>query len=332
MYTRRAVLSGHTQKPHAMAVSADGRLLVSTSDDKTVRLWDTTSWSLSRTIDDMDPGTRQPIMIFDVSPGGQFVATGTPDFTTKVYAAQTGERIKRLHPVKRDFYNSAEQIRFSPSGDLLACAKGKTIELFQCGDFSKVGELKGHTSKAHLIDWSLDGQMLISCGGKYIKLWDVASLTEVASLTKHNQTLSALAVAPNGKFFATGGKDSKACLWSLPDARELGEYSGHAKYVFDLAISPDGQTVASWDLDENLHLWHTASCAEIARLPRIWGRSLFLPNASLLIFFGERVETLLINPANGDIVQKIPPSAGVAVAPDGTWFAAFDGNDIAIWS
>ncbi|MDB5345110.1 MAG: hypothetical protein JWP89_3487 [Schlesneria sp.] len=145
-----------------MAASGDSRVLVSTSDDRTIRVWDTAPWSLRYVIDDMDPETRQGILVFDLSADGQFLATGMADFTTKVYSLHTGQRLARLHPEKKTSYNTAEQVRFSPDTQLLACAKGKTIDLFETKQFAKVGELKGHTSKAHLLDWSADGRTLIT--------------------------------------------------------------------------------------------------------------------------------------------------------------------------
>ena len=332
MFARIAKLSGHTGKPHTVVASATGKLLVSTSEDLTLRIWDSETWSIKNVINDMDPDTRQPVSVVDVSACGKYLATGMADFTTKVYATQTGERIKRLHPVKREYFNVAEQIRFSPMGDHLACAKGKTIELFRIGDFSKVGEFKGHTSKAHLIAFSPDGQTLISCGGKYVKLWDMVTLTERTTLTRHTRLLGSLAVSADGQFFVTGGEDNRIFLWTLPAAKEACEYQGHANYVFDLAISPDGKTVASWDMSQTLHLWNVATCSTIARLEGIFGRSVFLPNDNLLIFFGVLAGTWIIDPTNGEVIQRLPPSLDVAVAPDGSWFASFEGNEIAIWS
>ena len=332
MFTRRATLSGHARKPGALAAAPNGEFLVSTSDDPTIRIWDATTWSIRHVIADMDPDTRQEISIFDVSACGKYLATGMADFTTKVYSTQTGERITRLHPVKRDYYNVAEQIRFSPVGDYLACAKGRTIEYFRIGDFAKLGELKGHTSKAHLIAISPDGRTLISCGGKYVKLWDMTTFTERATLTRHGRLLGSLEVAPDGRFFATGGEDKQIFVWSLPDGGELGAYHHHTNFVFDLAISPDGQTIASWDMSQTLHLWNVATGTTIACLEKVWGRSKFLPNDNLLIFCGELAGTLVIDPTNGEILQRLPASGDVAVAPDGSWFASIDGNDIAIWS
>lgn len=331
MLTQIATLKGHTGKPCAMATSADGTVLVSTSADLTVRVWDPETWSIRHVIDDMDAETRQPISVFDVSACGKYLATGMADFTTKVYSLETGERILRLHPVKSSYYNVAEQIRFPLVGDYLACAKGRSIELFHIGDFSRTMEFKGHTSKAHLIAYAPNGKTLISCGGKFVKLWSLETFAERATLTRHSRLLGSLAVAASGQFFVTGGEDNRVFLWTLPDGKEMGEYVGHTNFVFDLAISPDGKTVASWDMSQTLHLWDAATCQTIARLSGISGQSVFLPGDDLLIFFGVVTGTQLINATNGEVIQRIPPSNDVAVAPDGSWFASFDGNDIVVW-
>ena len=332
MYSQCATLAGHSNDIIGLAVSDDSQVLVSTSMDRTVRVWETATWSLRHVIDDMDLETHQGILVFDLSPCGQYLATGMADFTTKVYSLNTGQRLARLHPEKKSSYNTAEQVRFSPDSELLACAKGKTIELFETRTFAKVGELKGHTSKAHLLDWSPDARTLISCGGKYVKLWDIASLTERLELTQHKKLLGSLATDSHGEFFVTGGEDNRIFVWSLPDATMLGEYRDHTNYVFDLAISPDGQTIASWDMDRSLHLWDRATCTNLARLPDVSGHSKFLPTTTHLIFSDPKSGALVIDATNGDIIQKLAPSTSVAVAADGRWFACTEGNDIAIWS
>lgn len=307
-------------------------MLVSTSDDRTIRIWDTTNWSLRHELNDMDQGTRQGIVVFDVSACGQFLATGSADFTTKAYSLETGERLARLHPEKKNFYNSAEQVRFSSESKYLACAKGKKIELFETNSFSKVAELTGHTSKVHLLAWSADNQSLISCGGKYVKLWDVANWTERKELTRHVKLLGSLTAHSLGEFFVTGGEDHQIFVWSLPHATELGEYREHANFVFDLAISPDGRTVASWDMDCRLHLWDRVTCAKIACRSDVWGRSHFLPTTNHLLFSDSRSESLIIEASSGDVVQKLPSSLCAAVAPDGRWYACAVGSEIEIWS
>ena len=332
MYSIVTKLSGHRGNITGLAVSANNDVLVSTSEDRTVRVWDTANWMLRHVLDDMDQGTHQGIMVFDVSACGRFFASGAPDFTTKVYCLKTGARLSRLHPEKKNSYNSAEQIQFSPDSKYLACAKGKTIELFETNAFSKVGELKGHTSKVHLHEWTHDNQSLISCGGKYVKLWEVANLTEKKELARHKKLLGSLALDPQGEFFLTGGEDNRIFVWSLPHAADLGEYSEHNNFVFDMSISPDGRTVASWDMDETLHIWDRVTGTNIARINGLWGRSEFLPGTGHLIFSDSKSDSLVIAPLSGNVTQKLPSSEVVAAAPHGRWFASTVGREIAIWS
>jgi WD40 repeat protein len=331
MFTRHTTLSGHAGTVRTIAAAESGNVLVSAGDDFALCVWDSSTWSNRHIIRDMDPGSRQAIMILDVSACGKYVATGAPDFTTKVYSTETGNRLARLHPSIRDRYNSAEQICFSHTGDYLACAKGRTIDYFCVGTFAKAGELKGHTTKVQLLGFSPNGKTLISGGGRQIKLWDMKTVSEPRTLAKHAKLLGSLAVSPAGEFFATGGEDAQIFLWSLPDGREIGHYDCHTDRVFNLAISPDGLVVASLEMLGHLHLWNARTCKTMARLTVHRGRQAFVPNHSLLVFFGEKAETLILNQTSGEVVQRIPPTQAGAVASDGRWLACADGNDVAIW-
>jgi WD40 repeat protein len=338
MFKRLETLSGHTKSPQELVASPDGSLLVSAGHDMTLRIWDTATWTVKHVINDMDPGTHQSILTLDISPCGKHVVTGVADFTTKVYSTQTGQRILRLHPLKKSFYNAAELIRFSPTGKYVACAKGKTIELFETETFSKVIDLKGHTSKAHLMKFTPDGRTLISCAGKFMKLWDIATFKERIQLTEHAKLLGSLGVAPNGKFFVTGGEDKRVLIWSLPDAKLVGEYKGHTHFVLDVAVSEDGSRIASWDMDKTLHIWDVGTCKTIATHSGVNRRSTFIPGSNIFIFHNDETwpsemkDLLVVDAQDGKVVQRLGLSSGGAVAPDGSWLATTDGLDVAIWS
>jgi WD40 repeat protein len=333
-FVRQSTLKGHTKPLAAVAGAPDGAVLVTAAHDQSLRVWDTTTWTCRHVLKDMDTGTSQPVFVLDVSPGAHFLATGVADFTTKVHSLASGERIARLHPELRNKFNAAEQIRFSPSGEYLACAKGKSVDLFRVGRFEKAAELKRHTSKVHLLAFAPDGKTLITCGGKSIKLWDVACLAERSTITRHDRQLASLAVAENGGFFVTAGEDGAIFLWSLPGGDELGRYEGHDEEVFELAISPLGTVAASRGMSGRLHLWDVRTGAMVAEVETDegGGKLAFTPNGQWLLFFGESPATFVLDSGSGREVQRLSPSPTGFVDPLGRWVALFEGNDLAIWA
>ncbi|MCB5169818.1 hypothetical protein LG634_34085 [Streptomyces bambusae] len=67
--------------------------------------------------------------------------------------------------------------------------------------------------------------------------------------------VSALAVAPRGVWFATGGTDGMVRLWDRSSESCTALLSGHRAPVATLAVSPDGSRLASGSRDGTVRVW-----------------------------------------------------------------------------
>jgi WD40 repeat protein len=74
-------LKGHAQWVRALAVSPDGRVLVSGSEDQTIKLWELTTGRHFRTLTGHSGGVRG----IAFSPDGRRFATASWDRTVKIW-------------------------------------------------------------------------------------------------------------------------------------------------------------------------------------------------------------------------------------------------------
>jgi WD40 repeat protein len=90
---------------------------------------------------------------------------------------------------------------------------------------------------------------------------------EQAVLRGHENTVSALAVSPDGQWLASGSWDRTIRLWALPSGIERAVLLGHQGVVQALAVSPDGQWLASGGTDQTIRLWELWDMSQMLQVP-----------------------------------------------------------------
>jgi WD40 repeat protein len=135
---------------------------------------------------------------------------------------------------------------------------------------------------------------------------DVADPTLKRVLVGHHGRVTAVAMAPNGSWLASGSDDRTVRIWDVATGQQRAVLRGHRGKVKAVAVAPGGSWLASGSDDGTVRIWDVATGQERAVLKR--GRSA---------------------PAMW--------MAAVAVAPDGTWLATGGGDsavriwDVATW-
>lgn len=152
---------------------------------------------------------------------------------------------------------SVNDVKWSPDGQLIACANGdKTAQVLE----ARAGQVRltyrEHTGFVNGLCWSPNQPLIASASGDTtVQIWKISNGERVSTYRGHTQSVWCVAWSPDGTLLASGGRDAVVHVWEALTGRLIATYRGHTKGVWTVAWSPDGQSIASGGEDGRLRVW-----------------------------------------------------------------------------
>jgi len=231
--------------------SQNSPLLLSSSYDKTMKLWDISTGSCLKTFE----GHTNWLFAATWSPDGTCVASASFDHTIKLWNATTGECLQTLLGHGAMVFSVA----WSPDGTQLASGSAdQTIKLWDVVTGACLHTLHGHQHVVTMVAWHPDGTQLASSSfDRTIKLWNPMTGICLQTLQGHLEIVWSVAWSPDGTTVASSAEDSTVRLWNITTGQCFRILNGHTNWVWSVAWSPDGQTLVSGSDDWTIRLWNT---------------------------------------------------------------------------
>ncbi|WP_245326760.1 c-type cytochrome [Bradyrhizobium sacchari] len=229
----QAQLAGHGGPVRAIAVSADGKTVLSGSFDTAAIRWSLATESAEQVLRFHSDAVNAVAFLVD----GR-MATAGADGRIAIWT------LGRPQPdqVLEGHTGPIVGLAVSPDASRLASASwDHTVRLWSLSDgTSRV--LEGHSQNVNGAAFTPDGRSLVSVGYDLTaRVWHLADGTsEIATLPA---SLNAVAVAPDGEIVA-GAADGKLRMLT-PDGKESGEVMAAATPIVALTVSNDGALIAA---------------------------------------------------------------------------------------
>jgi WD40 repeat protein len=255
---RLQAFKGHTGSVNSVGFSPDGKLIVSGSDDSTIRFWDSQT---GQPIGTPFKGHTGLVNSVAFSPDGKSIVSGSHDSTIRFLDSQSGKSIGT--PFK-GHTKTVSSVAFSPDGkSIVSGSWDKTIRLWDSQSGKSIGTpFKGHTDLVNSVAFSPDGKSIVSGShDSTIRFLDSQSGKSIRTpFEGHTETVSSVAFSPDGKSIVSGSWDKTIRLWDSQRGKSVGTpFKGHTGSVLSVAFSPDGKSIVSGSADRTIRLWDSQS-------------------------------------------------------------------------
>ncbi len=203
---------GHELSPVRLALSADGRLAISGSNDNTTRVWDVPT---GRELCALK--WRGNPMLKALSADGR-VAIAASDYDLIVWDISLALAM-----------SAAEDF----NGGLAA---GRVLSTQH-----------GYSQRVNDIALAADGRLAVfASSDKTIKVWDIVSGTELRTLTGHNGSVSGVALSTHGQLAVSVSLDNTLKVWDVETGHCIATLVVGVPLIC-CALSADGKTIIAGD-------------------------------------------------------------------------------------
>ena len=296
----QAQLAGHGGPVRSIAISVDGKNVLSGSFDTAAIRWSLVGGSAEQVLRFHADAVNAVAFLRD----GR-MATAGADAKIALWTAgrQQPDEVLEGHTAP------IVALAVSPDGATLASAAWDgTARLWPLGGGAR-RVLEGHTQNVNGVAFTPDGKSLVTVGYDLtVRVWPLSGgPPDVITMPA---PLNAVAVAPDGEI-VTGGADGKLRFLSA-GAKEVGEVQAGSTPIIALAISPDGARVAAAGIGGTVNLVErrTRSVSSVLAGPGlpVWSVA-FMPDGVTLLTGGADATIRRWNAQTGNPVGSPQPGA-----------------------
>jgi WD40 repeat protein len=281
---RHVRLIGHDGPLRSVCFSPDGHLLLTGSQDRTARLWDSATGRPLPFRVEQDDDVRACF-----AGGGRWVVTAAlTSQNVCVWNAKTGERV-------HTFPGVGDRVSCDACGRWIATAgRDRVVRVFAQADWRRKHQWPHPREEVIDLAMSPNGKYLCLVTFQRLRMWDLDTghpCKVPVELPPDSERFWKVAFSPDSLTLAVGLP--RPVLWEMRTERTVVSLPG-TRWLnpTDLAFSPDGQRLAATFRDGGVVVWEVSSRRVLRTVelsPKVGGTLAFGPNDRLAVSRGWEV-------------------------------------------
>jgi WD40 repeat protein len=342
-----------------MDFSPNGQNIATSSEDRTVKIWDTHTGILLYSLENHTKGVKS----VNYSPDGKKIVSASFDHTAIIWDATIGQQLYVLDSYDTDHHinaptNGINTAIFSPDGKTIITAagdntaklwdveSGKLIRSFsdqinsnrkdkKKGKKNIENQFKGHSGPVISASFSTDGNSILTVSkDRTAKLWEVSSGKVLHTFSGLNWLNPIAIFSPDNKNIITVTNDRKIKKWDIISGEIIDSLLGHKREIVTIMFQPKTNVLLSISENRISHFWDMEEMklieSKISPLQLV--QPLFSKNSLMPLFDAEgkylisgNFDIQIIDLATGEInhtIKKDKPGRSFTnsvLSPDGKW-------------
>ena len=258
--------TGHTGGVSWVAVSKDGKSVISCSggatvkydpngplstvgrrermtlsfapnNDGTVRVWDFDSGKIRKVINASNAKFSRFLRTVKFTKDDRHVFSVGYNHL-KLLDWQTGNTVRTIE-------TKCQTGDVSISEKYVVSSYKNTVQLWRLDTGEKIRAFHAGFGKITSTVFSSDEKYLLCSAGKNIYLWNIETGAKVKTFRDDSELVWSVSFSPDGKKIASGSTDGTIRIWDIETGKAIRKLSGHKNGVLCVAFSPDGQRLLS---------------------------------------------------------------------------------------
>jgi eukaryotic-like serine/threonine-protein kinase len=322
----------HADVVYHAAFSSNGQWVVTSSEDRTARVWETAS---GKPASPALPHSSAVTLAHFNSDASKLLTLREHRFV-QLWDWRNGQRIQQ-ELQRRATVNHAS---FSPDDNrVLTVAGSGMAHLYDVTSTLLVNQFI-HPGRLLDAAFSPDGYYAaIACDDGNVWLWDVNDSQRRPMLLPSGNLIEEVAFSGNGRFLAVGSRGGHARVWEVfPPERGVKRLPGHDVQYVEFDSSGGRALLVNTGTRSGLNVYDGVT-AKLISTAKFSGREItqagFSPDGEHIIAFGRTTEPLIIHSDSGKVARRLPHSQrvrSVAWSSDGKFIFTAAGSKAQKWS
>lgn len=238
--------------------------LITGGQDRSIKMWDTYSGSLSRTL----YGCLGSVLDLTITHDNKSIIAASSSNNLFVWDVNTG-RVRHTLTGHTDKVCAVDVSKIS-SRNVVSAAYDRTIKLWDLQKGYCINTIV-FPSNCNAICFSMDGQTI--CSGHVdgnLRLWDIQSGRLLSEVAAHSSAVTSISLSRNGNTVLTSGRDNLHNLFDIRSLEVCGTLRASGNRVASnwsrSCISPDDRHVAAGSADGSVYIWSISKADIVSTL------------------------------------------------------------------